>query len=273
MNNDGLITEPTDEQRKAWKSLCDRVSDIMKIHTRPFVTPLLHDVPGEPLRVGSGSYLDLSDGTGARTTVLTCEHVARHQPQQHQPNGSPTLLPLQGQLYADHDVTIDAATIMISNTVWAETAHAATPLAMNRFAERHAPVAGEVFFFRGLTDENSYVSGNVLDAIYTGYASQERPGTGDDQIFEIEWDPNKTQITQGTHPEAASRVRYDNAHGYSGSLVWNTRFVEMGCDLNRWRPTDAVVTGLLRRWDTSTMTLLVWRIEHLRRWLAKRACA
>jgi hypothetical protein len=63
------------------------------------------------------------------------------------------------------------------------------------------------------------------------------------------------------------RVRYDDPEGFSGSLVWNTRFVELGCDLSAWRPHEAVVTGLLRRWDTSTRTLLTWRVEHLLAWL------
>lgn len=267
MNADGLVPEPTIEQREAWEALCATVSDLMNAHTRPFVTPLVNDVPGEPLRIGGGTYLDHGNG---RTTVLTCEHVARFQPQFHQPNGCDSLLLLPGQVCADRDVTIDAATILIPNNTWEGMAHAAKPLAADRLAERHAPIAGEVFFFRGLTSENSYVSGGDLDAVYTGYASQERPGTGDDQIFEIEWNPSGTQITPGTPPKAASRVRYDDAHGYSGSLVWNTRFVELGCDFNRWRPTEAVVSGLLRRWDTSTTTLLVWRVEHLRRWLTER---
>jgi hypothetical protein len=35
----------------------------------------------------------------------------------------------------------------------------------------------------------------------------------------------------------------------------------------QWTPDDAVVTGLLRRWDTGTKTLLVFRVEHLRAFL------
>jgi hypothetical protein len=34
-----------------------------------------------------------------------------------------------------------------------------------------------------------------------------------------------------------------------------------------WRPEDAAVTGLLRRYDASTGTLLAWRVEHLLAWL------
>jgi len=270
MSTDGLAANPTQEQLRAWDVMCETVTDIMNHHTRPFVTPLVHDVPGEPLRFGGGTYLQVGSGAEASPTVLTCEHVARFQPQAHQPNGCKGLVPLQGQLCADRDVAVDAATMRIPETNWREASHGATPLSPERFAERHAAVPGEILFFRGLTGENAYVSGSDLDAVYTGYASQEQLDSGDDQIFDMLWNPVKARITPGTPAENAARVRYDDAHGYSGSLVWNTRFVEMGCDFSRWRPTHAVVAGLLRRWDTSRGTLLVWRVEHLRRWLAAR---
>lgn len=101
----------------------------------------------------------------------------------------------------------------------------------------------------------------------TGYCSQEVPGGGDSEIFEILWSPPHARITSGTDPKARTTVRFNDAGGYSGSLVWNTRFVEMGCNLNRWSPGEAQVTGLLRRWDTTTTSLLAWRVEHLLAWL------
>lgn len=53
----------------------------------------------------------------------------------------------------------------------------------------------------------------------------------------------------------------------SGSLVWNTRYLETRESGRNWSPDDAVVTGLLRRWDEKTKTLLVYRVEHVRTWL------
>jgi hypothetical protein len=81
------------------------------------------------------------------------------------------------------------------------------------------------------------------------------------------WDPTQITKTSRTSEEVCDRVKHDHPGGFSGSLVWNTRFVEHGCDLSRWRPSDAVVTGLLRRYDVGTGTLLVWRVEHLLNWL------
>ena len=79
--------------------------------------------------------------------------------------------------------------------------------------------------------------------------------------------PEETWITSGTSDEVRCRVKYNNPAGFSGSLVWNTRFVELGCDFQKWCPNEAVVTGLLRRFDEDTNTLLVWRVEHLHGWL------
>ena len=56
----------------------------------------------------------------------------------------------------------------------------------------------------------------------------------------------------------------------SGSLVWNTKFLEVTQTGETWDPErHAVVTGMLRRWDQDTSSLLVWRVEHLLNWLGK----
>lgn len=252
-----------------WKTLCDTVTDRMKVFTRPFVTPIVYEATDEKARIGSGTYVELADDGSGGATLLTCEHVARCQPQQHRPNGSEKLISLSGVVCSDRDPT-DAATIKIGKSTWLEQAHEAEQLSIGKFARTHSPVKDEILFFRGLAGENAYVGFGGFDAIITGYSSQEKRETGDSQIFEIFWEPDKTQITQATDAAARERVKYDNAEGFSGSLVWNTRFVEMGCDINTWSPSDAVVTGMLRRWDTATRTLLAWRSEHLIAWLKAR---
>jgi hypothetical protein len=255
--------------REQWDALCGIVADQMKVFTRPFVTPIVHEALGQKARIGSGTYIDFSHSGVGDTTLLTCEHVARYQPQQHRPNGSGQLISLSGVACTDRD-PIDAATVRVSSLTWAERAHEAKPLPIRKFAPKHNPVEDEILFFRGLAGENAYVGFGGFDAIITGYCSQEKRETGNSQIFEIFWEPDKTQITSNTNSTAREKVKYDNGEGFSGSLVWNTRFVETGCDINVWNPCEAVVTGLLRRWDTTNQTLLVWRIEHLTAWLAAR---
>lgn len=253
----------TDEIEARWKSLCDVVADRMKVFTRPFVTPLIQDVVGTRPRVGTGTFIDQNG-----VSVLTCEHVARHAPFLYQFNGNEPLVELPATWRAD-PFPIDAATAIVHAELWGTVPHLAQPLSLSCFAARHDPVEHEVFFFRGASDENVTVGAVHSRIIPSGYCTQEKPGGGDAKVFELLWEPLETTVTQGTSDEVAKLFKYDDPAGFSGSLVWNTRFVEKGCDLSKWSPGDAVVTGLLREWDTGTKTLLVWRVEHLLAWLIR----
>lgn len=255
--------------RSQWDLTVNNVTDQMKTFTRPFVTPLVHEpLQGDPI-FGSGTYVDLPMQKAHGRRLITCEHVVRHQPQQHRPFECDPLRELIGAVCSDRDPR-DVATVTVADPVWYRDPHQGSALPFGKFATRHAPVPHEVLFFRGLAGENAYLGFGNLDAIVTGYSGQEKPGSGNSEIFEIEWEPTGTKITTGTTSSIAKRVKFDDPSGFSGSLVWNTRFVELGSNLQRWSPADAVVTGLLRRWDTQSKTLLVWRVEHLRSWLSSR---
>ena len=247
-----------EEQRVQWDLICSLVADRMRVFTRPYVNILAGDVD-----LGTGTFLE-KDGLH----VITCEHVARLDPAAFylDGNGSTKLQP--GTWRLEPDASKDVAIAPVSDQEWRNVSKTARPLSVSRFAQRHAPVKDELLFFRGIAGENTKYVGHLgVDAIISGYCSQEKYNTGDGQIFEILWEPNKTKISLGTDSGIRDRVLYGNSAGFSGSLVWNTRFVELGCDLSRWSPEQAVVTGLLRRYDETTKTLLVWRIEHLNAWL------
>jgi len=136
-----------------WNEIAGAVTDRMKDFTRPFVTPLVHEAAGERPRIGSGTYIDLSDGGSGDITLLTCEHVARYQPQQHKPYGSEQLLSLSGVICADRD-PVDTATVKVGSTAWSEQAHEARSLSISSFAPKHGPVKDELIFFRGLAGSN-----------------------------------------------------------------------------------------------------------------------
>ena len=105
----------------------------------------------------------------------------------------------------------------------------------------------------------------------TGYCSQEKePAQPDSQIFEIFWEPENSEFSGGTSENAKPQIRFDDPAGFSGSLVWNTRYLEMTAEGRKWSPEDAVVTGILRRFDPDTKSLLVLRAEHLRNWVEKQ---
>jgi hypothetical protein len=240
-----------------WLVLCGRVADMMKVHTRPFV-PILAGA-----EIGTGTFVD-KDGA----TVLTCAHVADCKPHAYyvDDTGSTEICP--GAWRADPAAAVDAACAPMDASEWSKISARARLLSMSRFAKRHSPVPNELLFFRGIAGENAvYVSGLGADVVLTGYCSQEKVHTGDANIFEMLWDPNQITKTTGTAEEVRDRVKHDDPRGFSGSLVWNTRFVERGCDLSHWKPDDAEVSGLLRRYDAGTGTLLAWRVEHLLNWL------
>ena len=263
-----IFTDPgkrmtEEEDRARWDAMSNIVADRMKDFTRPYVNILAGETPGRHTEIGSGTFVDR-----AGVQLLTCEHVARLNPSAYFLDDLGSLELQPGTWRTDAAANRDVAIAPMPAAEWSKASTRAQPLPMSKFAQRHAPFEYELFFFRGIAGENAdYVGSFGVNAIISGYCSQEKPGTGDDQIFEILWCPNKTSITPGTSDAARARVKYDNPAGFSGSLVWNTRFVEIGCNFDRWHPEEAVVTGFLRRFDKNTNTLLVWRVEQLHRWL------
>lgn len=141
-----------------------------------------------------------------------------------------------------------------------------------RFAAAHSVVEqAELLFFRGYAGENAHYAFGIHQTSGSGYCTQEKKDTGDSQIFELFWEPEHTRFTSGTSSDLRAEMKFENARGFSGSLVWNARYLEVSRRNLAWSPDDAVVTGLLRRWDQDTQTLHVWRVEHLRAWLDARA--
>lgn len=246
-----------------WMAINNSVTDAMLAHTRPFGTPLGTATDTSVRLVGSGAYMTRED----RHLLLTCEHVAREQPIHYRFHGSEDVFEHREAWTMDRH-PIDAAFATIGDTAWAACAHRAATIPYGRFARVHQIVEpAELLFFRGYAGENARYAFGVHETNATGCCTQEKKGTGDAQIFELFWEPQNTKFTSGTPSEAQAAMKLDDARGFSGSLVWNTRYLEVTNAGGTWSPDDAVVTGLLRRWDQQTRTLLVWRVEHLRHWL------
>ena len=244
-----------------WEAICSFVTDAMLDHTRPFVTPLRTETRSDVRLVGTGSYVQCQ-----QRRVLTCEHVARTQPMHIQFYGSESVYAPCSRWQMDRHPA-DAAFASVCDELWGQIQHKAAVVPYARFADRHESCEGEILFFRGFAGENSRYGFGVHETDGTGYGTQEKRGSGDDQIFELLWEPENTQFTASATPEVQKRIGVEDAHGFSGSLVWNTRYVELNSQGLEWSPQGAVVTGLLRRWDEGTRTLLAWRVEHLRSWL------
>ena len=241
-----------------WNDACDALTDRMKVFTRPYVAILAGGALGKPTEIGTGTFIE-----NGGVQLLTCAHVARFNPSASYVDGGGSTKLEPGTWCMEPDLNKDVAFAPVPAEEWSRASKCAQALPMSKFAQSHATAQQEVLFFRGIADENAYITDFGADAILTGYCSQEKIGTGDANIFEILWSPGNTTVTLGSNIEGPARFKHANPAGFSGSLVWNTRFVELGCDFSKWSPNEAVVTGLMRRWDSTTETLLSWRVEHL----------
>lgn len=107
-----------------------------------------------------------------------------------------------------------------------------------------------IVFFCGFAGENAGYGFGVHEANGTGYCSQEKQvEPPNSEIFEIFWEPQHVGFTTGTDENARRAMMAQNSGGFSGSLVWNTRYLECVSAGREWKPEQAVVTGLLRRWE------------------------
>jgi len=261
---EGLMTP------QKWAKICDEVAEAMKAHTRPFVTPLTSSTDDEVRLEGTGSYV-LYEG---QRILLTCQHVRERGGVDYRFFGSDDVFKHPGPWVEDKRPSVDAALAVMGDRLWnATTAHEAIPVPYGRFAPRHhLAQKEELLFIRGFAGENARYGFGVHEANGTGYCLQEkRVDPPDPDIFEVFWEPQETSFTSGTDEQARNVMKFQDAGGFSGSLVWNTRYLECGRAGRDWTPECAVVTGLLRRWDTATKTLLVWRVEHLLAWLERDA--
>ena len=247
-----------------WKKINDEVTSEMLDFTRVFVTPLGTETYKGVRLVGSGSYISF-DG---KRLLLTCEHVACQPPIHYRFHSSEDVFEY-ACAWRMNPYPIDAAMAQISDTDWNATTHNSDEIPTSKFAFKHAPTQKEeLLFFCGFAGENSHYGFEIHEANATGHCSQEVADSGDSQIFEIFWKPEKLEFTSKTDIQTRKEIKKDDPRGFSGSLVWNTRYLEVTNANQKWSPENAVVTGLLCRWDEGeTGNLLALRVEHLNKWL------
>jgi hypothetical protein len=260
------MTDRESELTDEWAALCSRVCDAMKEHTRPFITPLSRETSEKVWLEGTGTFVEVYE----HRMLLTCEHVSCGEPLNHAYYGSEDTYQVVHP-YVDSK-SLDIAFVSLDDAVWNASEHLAKTIPFERFAHEHRTVdRAELLFIHGFAGENSKYGFETLNSDATAYLVQQKEdAAANDKIFELFWEPQETSFTETTPSAERTQFRFQNSGGLSGSLVWNTRFCEKLSDGSTWSPEDAVVTGLLRRWDTATKTLLALKVEHLRTWLQER---
>ncbi len=251
-----------------WESTVKDVTNRMMAHTRRFKTPLSTETKTHVKLVGSGTYLKIE----SCKYLLTCEHVAQTVPLDYQFHGTDDIFRMSNDFTTDK--SIDAAIAKLDERCWQAYMHQADAVCYDRFSKRHElALPEEILFFYGWAGENASYGFGTLATKGTGYCSQEIKNSGNEDFFEIFWDPQNTQPSTISKPDASSLIKYDDPSGFSGSIVWNTRYCELTSQGCEWSPEDAIVTGLLQFWNAKKKSLLALRIEHLRELIDKNIVA
>jgi hypothetical protein len=245
-----------------WARICDSVTEAMRSYTRPFVTPLMD----KTTLVGSGNYVLLN----GKTFIATCQHVAKRGRLDYRFYALDRAFNSHG-VWNVEPPPVDLAIAPLLYDQWDTLDHQAEVVPYDSFAQRHAPFdCYEILFFRGYAGENSSTLGTFSEENASAYSSQEKKESGNVEYFEMFWEPGKTRYTIATTNEERAKVKYEDPQGFSGSLVWNTRYREVTAAQKEWTPADAVVTGMAHRWDEDVKALLVYRVEHIRKFISTK---
>lgn len=256
-----------DEQltRQQFDRLCEQIVPAMQAHIEPFITNISHAIENDYGRSqGSGPYIEYS----GRRFLITNEHVTRGSggnQYTHQFRENDDVFRLAKPLAAEPDL-VDAAICEISDETWSHGPHASVPIPFARFATKHAPVERELLFFYGFSGERTKFGFGTLVAHGMPLLTQEMipPVTGlHPNDFALNYNPEKARTYDG------SRGTLPLPPGLSGSLVWNTRFVEVASSGQQWCPDHAQVTGMLCRWPANQPYVIGTRVEVIRDFLKR----
>lgn len=244
-----------------WGKIYTDTTGRMSAHLQPYLSPIsrvLSENEGEHL--GSGAYFESEQ----KKYLITNEHVIKHRQNNqltHGFLGCDNLLRLSNPAPA-FPHPIDVAISRISESSWAMFKHSASAIPIGRFSQRHEPVYRELLFFAGYSDERAkFLFGNLITRA-TPYLTQECefPANVPDGIqdfhFALFYKPDLATSVDGTS-------HLPNPHGFSGSLVWDTKRVACLQQGMEWSPEMAKVTGIVWAWPSSAACILATKVEHL----------
>jgi hypothetical protein len=254
-----------------WRQMQIDITCQMRLVMMPFVTPLVRTEPDGAAHVGSGGCLEQL----GRKLLLTNDHVVREGQGRlaHKYFDSDRYFAIAGVI--GEPLPTDLAVALIDQS-WHMTSHSAMTFPEHRIAPKHNPVRGELLFMMGFAGKRAYYSPslNVIVTHGTPYLTQEfDPALEEREIKHRKFDP-KYHFAMPWEPEKIDLVDKDkktipiDPHGFSGSLVWNTRFKEYGEANKDWEPGVAQLTGIVWGWPTNSSVPFATRIEFVTTFLA-----
>ncbi len=235
----------------------------MRPFLAPFTTPLAYEARERVVLEGSGSFVNIS----GQSYLITCRHVAERPDFNMFLLNNQLPLQLSGAWENQSDgLDVSIHPISIPKTV----VHNSASINVSHFSDAFSPVEHETFVFRGISGENTQYGFGTFQYGITTFGGQLVPGLTSEKFFGVGWRPAHLSYTLGTDEESKFQVLANNPQGFSGSLVWNTRFLEKKQSGQTWHPHDAKVFGIAMRYDEAAGAVNCIRIDQFHKWLFDR---
>ena len=244
-----------------WNSICDEVIERMKEHVEPCLSPIWKfKNQNDEMPHGTGAYIQNDN----RRFLITNEHVAKYNSTKHLTHSfycSEKILVLDN-IFLCEKSPIDVAISEIENTTWNNEAHCGQTISLSRFAEKHETVNGELLFFAGFSGQRSQTVFGEMISRGTPFLTQECPlnesvvEANSEYHFSIPYPPELARTLDTSVP-----LPYP--HGFSGSLLWNTRRVECLEKKIEWDPSMAKVSGIIWGWPSAQACIIATKVEHI----------
>lgn len=248
--------------QKMWNVIQDDTYKCMVEHVEPFLSPIWKYKDGNDEQLhGTGTYIENANDR----YIITNEHVAKFNLTKrltHSFHKSENVLVLTNEFLCEA-APVDVAISKIDDSIWKKEVGQGKGIPVKRFAERHSTTKGELLFFSGFSGERSRTVFDNIISRGTSFLTQECC------LLESVEDANpKYHISIPYPPELArtkdSKLPLPDPHGFSGSLLWDTKRVEYLRKDLEWNPSIAKVTAIIWGWPSSSACILATKVEHLK---------
>lgn len=244
-----------------WKEILDETLELMKEHVEPFITPIWKYKDEEDILLhGSGSYLEFQ---GERF-IVSNEHVAKpilNFHLTHAFKGNENIFNVRRPFLAEKH-PIDVSISKVENDIWLNNHAEAKSISFERFSKRHSTVDGELLFFAGFSGERSKVLFDNCFSRGTPFLTRECVVPENVKLADPNFHlaiPYPPELAETKNPSEP----LPDPHGFSGSLLWNTRRREFMQEGLQWTPSVAEVTAVIWGWPSSAVCVLATKIEHV----------
>ena len=246
---------------KTWDEICDNVLRKMSEHVEPFLSPIRKFKVEDDVRPhGTGSYIVHQN----RQFLVTNEHVARFRMTNrltHSFCENEKIFILRNK-FVSLEAPVDVAICEIDREIWDAEASSAQAISLNRFAEVHVTDDEELLFFAGFSGQRAKEVFGTLISRGTPYLTREC--TLPESVKEANADyhlaiPYSSALVRTSDPS----VPLPDPHGFSGSLLWNTKRMECLRREIEWDPSMAKVAGIIWGWPSSAACILATKVERL----------